>query len=523
MIGGLDDWQPGKAIYEPRLQKKLRVHSFRIPGTRGGIPSVTFPKYRVCPRCHSLRDDFDRGSNGQYRCFCQGEWGVETHPARLIAACNHGHIYEFPWVEWAHQKTGICQDPDMFLRSKGKDASALSDLNVGCRTCKVSRSLRGALQKDLLKEVMGECPGSRPWLGDFVQGCESNPRGLQKGATNVYFSNVESSLSIPKYANPVQDELNEHWPTLSLLIENGSFELIGPMLSGLFPGKSDIEKEKILEAIKVREASPVKQEDFLLEEWNTFTNPTEEKTNDFETRHTEIHNEMSHWFEQVVQVTRLREVRVLKGFSRVDYRQEGLDYQCSLSRSENLMWLPGVEIKGEGIFIRLRKETLEKWEIREEVKKRSDHLFQAYNGTRERLPRLILIHTLAHILMRELSLTSGYSSSSIRERLYVGSDMCGFLLYTGSADSDGSLGGLVQHGSKDRFYQLVYNALETARYCSSDPLCSDNIGGIYGKLNGAACYSCSLVSETSCEERNQLLDRGLVVNLFGQPETGYFS
>lgn len=518
MITGLDDWNRGKSIYEPRLQRKLGVSSFRIPGSGGPIPSISFPGYRVCPRCHSLRNDFERNYKGEYRCRCT-EYGIATHPARLIAACSRGHIYDFPWVKWAHKSTEVCVSPQLSLKSRGKSASALSDLVVSCK-CGAFQTLHGALSNSGLEGILDRCPGERPWLGDDESGCDTTPRGLQKGASNVYFSVVESSLSIPKYGNKVQEELNEDFHTIEKMVNSKGMDFVeNVVLPGLFSNKTPEEMRSIVEAIKIRLDSPTSQEDFLMEEWNTFTNPHVEKTKDFETRHVEVHPKLQEWIDQVVQVPRLREVRVLTGFTRVDYAGEALP--SPISKSEQ-SWLPGVDIRGEGLFVRLRKEAVEEWEGRYDVQRRTDRLFEQYVGRHPKLPRMVLIHTLAHLLIRELSLTSGYSSTSIRERLYVGPNMHGFLLYTGSADSDGSLGGLVQHGQTDRFHQLVYNAIEEARFCSSDPLCADHIGGTFGKTNGASCYACSLVSETSCEAQNQLLDRGLVVHLPSHKNTKFF-
>lgn len=520
MIMGIDDWNAGVDIYEPRLQKKWDLHSFKVPGSKGGIPSVSFPRYRVCPKCKSLRENYERNGKGTYNCHCEksGARGAETHAARLIAACDNGHIMEFPWVDWAHRNKGRCHNPELTLQSRGASASALSDLLVQCKTCGAKESMSGALSKQGLKGVQDKCSGDRPWLGDRVS-CDKTPRGMQKGATNVYFSVVGSSLSIPKYANPVQDELHAYWPTLSGLAEKGNMTLVRLNLEAIFGDKTEEEITELMDAVHARVQAPTEEEDFLYEEWNTFLSPTEQKERDFETRHVEVDSRLKPIIDQVVLVPRLREVRAIRGFRRIN-----LEGPISpITQDVNKKWMPGVEIRGEGIFIKFDKKSLIEWEKKELVKGRSEKLFKAAGETEfERLPRTILIHTFAHLLIRELSLVAGYSASSIRERLYVSPKMYGLLLYTGSSDSDGSLGGLIHHGSKERFYELVSNALESARFCSSDPLCSDNLGGTFGKLNGAACYACSIVSETSCERKNQLLDRGLVVNLPGQPQTGFW-
>src|SRR2546427_11284093 len=89
--------------------------------------------------------------------------------------------------------------------------------------------------------------------------------------------------------------------------------------------------------------------------------------------------------------------------------------------------------------------------------------------------------------------------------------MRGVLLYTSSDDSEGSLGGLVQHGRPNAFKSLFERSIFSCSQCSSDPLCSENDPEVARSLNGAACHICTFVSETSCEMANRLLDRRLVL------------
>jgi hypothetical protein len=126
--------------------------------------------------------------------------------------------------------------------------------------------------------------------------------------------------------------------------------------------------------------------------------------------------------------------------------------------------------------------------------------------------------------MRQLSLECGYSSASLRERLYVDDDsgMHGALVYTATADSDGTLGGLTRQGSSDLLISTIRSAIASVRWCSSDPLCIQGIAALSEATNGAACHACVLAPETSCEEFNGLLDRALLVGLPGQSEIGYF-
>src|SRR6478672_9725244 len=126
-----------------------------------------------------------------------------------------------------------------------------------------------------------------------------------------------------------------------------------------------------------------------------------------------------------------------------------------------------------------------------------------------------MLHTLAHMLIRELALECGYNAASIRERIYAdvddGMDQAGILIYTAAADSDGTLGGLVELGRPENLGRLLKQALTRAAICSSDPLCSEHKPAADRSLHATACHACSFVSETSCEMGNRYSDRALLV------------
>ena len=192
-----------------------------------------------------------------------------------------------------------------------------------------------------------------------------------------------------------------------------------------------------------------------------------------------------------------------------------------------------VELRGEGVFLELHEEAVAAWEHRAEVKKLSATLEQAHAMWRHErdLPpsafpgsRYVLLHSLAHLLINGLSLECGYSSSAIRERVYAGDAGYGILLYTGSPDSEGTLGGLVEIGRK--IDQHLRNAIELGRLCSNDPVCAQHSAKQLLEerfLLGAACHGCLLISETSCERFNQYLDRSLVVATVGATGAEFFS
>ena len=134
-----------------------------------------------------------------------------------------------------------------------------------------------------------------------------------------------------------------------------------------------------------------------------------------------------------------------------------------------------------------------------------------------------MLHTLSHLLLTAIALECGYPSTSIRERVYAGPAGYGILLYTGSPGSEGTLGGLVKAGRD--FGRHLSAALETGRLCSNDPVCTYHAPNDVHEerfLHGAACHGCLLVGETSCERRNEALDRALVVQTVDSGETAFF-
>jgi hypothetical protein len=137
-----------------------------------------------------------------------------------------------------------------------------------------------------------------------------------------------------------------------------------------------------------------------------------------------------------------------------------------------------------------------------------------------------MMHTFAHLLIREMALECGYNSASIRERIYSNDDpsspMAGILIYTAAADSDGTLGGLVELGKPENLGRLIDQALKRSTICSSDPLCSEHDPSEDRSLHAAACHACSFVAETSCESGNRYLDRALLVETFECKDAAFF-
>ena len=238
-------------------------------------------------------------------------------------------------------------------------------------------------------------------------------------------------------------------------------------------------------------------------------------------------------------ITKLRETRVLTSFTRVVPSASSIltaEVTADLSLTPH-NWLPAMEVRGEGVFVVLRRDRLADWmsantEIVQRIQTINSQLARVaqergFDKAREITGEFLLVHTLAHALVRQLVFDCGYDSSSLRERVYVGSDggdqMSGLLIYTASGDAEGTLGGLVRQGLPGRLEGTVDAAIRNAGLCSSDPLCIESKGQGINGLNLSACHACTLLPETSCEEGNRLLDRALLIGTPDDPNLGFFA
>ena len=236
-------------------------------------------------------------------------------------------------------------------------------------------------------------------------------------------------------------------------------------------------------------------------------------------------------------VKKLRETRVLVGFSRLLPVEDPASADLlPVSEDDDVHWLPATVVYGEGLYFEFDAQKLAAWSETPKVRERILALSQRYNmrrlerGLKETkiTAKYVLLHTVAHALIGQLSFDCGYGSASLRERIYCESDdpdqpMQGVLIYTASGDSEGTLGGLVRQGEADRMRTVFERAVHRALWCSSDPVCIESVGQGSDNANLAACHGCVLLPETSCETGNRLLDRGLIVGTAGDPDIGFFS
>lgn len=573
---GLEDWErvtslPSLSISEPRLQAMLRVSHFRLgpvkedlPGTklvraRSAAPAVRFPGWHECPSCHRIGKQgapFELAADGgRLACLRHGS-PVYTTPVRFVLACRRGHIEDFPWEWWAHRDRpeGICDAPRLFLGSYGRSAS-LSDLHVSCAGCKTSeRPVRMSLGDAFRPEALAgySCSGIRPWLVDREDGCDRPVRAIQRGASNVHFGVVCSALSIPPASEAVSLIVQEMRSVLDAVPE--------PTLPSVLEGLAQqygVTAEQLLSAYRSLRtietgSATLTERQARMEEYAALSEDREDPVvsgvvPEFRNRVSRPPKSLADWFDLVSAASRLREVRALAGFSRIepypaaaervnDAIRDGLVSPLSKSRRN---WLPAAEIRGEGIFFRFRTETVDAWIDANRALVRRTEILEArsrriaaqreYSRNYTLTPRLLLVHSFSHALIRQISVECGYSASALRERLYVsegdGSQppVNGVLIYTGSPDSEGSLGGLVRLAEPELLEPIIRRTLDNIGWCGSDPVCIETDPHQSGeRVSGAACHCCLLLPETACEKFNRELDRAVLVGDSENTFAGYF-
>jgi len=580
---GLDFWDCSRArsIREPRLLQAVRRElgyqvdqllappiadddqgPGRPPANRvaDGIPVVPFPRWLRCPICGTLAE-YDSGlfelKTDAYRpdrtrfvhTNCQKAKGGSPRvvPARFLAACRGGHLDDFPWRWFVHRGASKCKGSLIFYEVGA--SLQTENLWVKCTACDASRSMLEAFGEEG-KKALPACRGNHPHLQTFEDGCNEDLRPVLLGASNSWFPVTLSALAIPTGDDKLAEQVKESWHMLSKIEKEEQLELGLDIVkeSGRSPRLFDHSSRDIWKAIekyRSRLAEEGEEETVSLKdlEWEVLTseNPP---TNwpDFSARHAELPSKYAEVFESVLLVERLRGVNALVGFTRVEPPEEGIagaepPPRAPLSRYSP-SWVPATEVRGEGIFIQFAPDRVREWLELNQVTERIALLLKGHRRWRaaRRLEPVdanfpgavhILVHSFAHILLRELALECGYNEASIRERIYASGPEdkevhAGLLLYTAAADSDGTLGGLVELGKPENLGRLISQGLKRAQVCASDPLCSEHSAANDGTLHGAACHACSFVSETSCELGNRYLDRALVTPTLQVATTAFF-
>lgn len=526
----------GTKIIDGRLAAYLKVDCFYKPRTtfNGDIPVVSFPYLHVCSnlncgRIFDIRENFELEKYLKYGATCP-VCNRKGYPSRFITICENGHMNDFPYSWWVHSGSTACNGT-LKTYSIG-ESSTLSDMWVEC-SCGAKRSMSGATQRENFYGLT--CTGHHPFRPNRKNDkCNLKMIPSQRGASNVYFAVSRSAISIPPWVNPLYNLIDEHLNMIENYEEDFGEAGLQKAYEKFF---SAYTRQEFDEALKKRKEKISEFKEIKQMEYEAITHHKDpayqSNKKHFKAEEDELPEYLKEYFSRIIRVTRLREVKVLLGFTRVDAPDPDADEQTNvvyLNKGKDEKWYPAAETHGEGIFIEFNQNTIEKWLASKEVKAISDKYTSCYKDFCEskgwtvpvlRDAKYVLMHTFAHLLIKQMSMTSGYSSSAIRERIYFGDKMSGILLYTGSADKEGSLGGLVELGNLDRLLPIMRDAFQEALVCTNDPECLNNTPA-GDNSNGAACHSCCMVSETACENGNRMLDRGLVVPITGREKQSYF-
>lgn len=578
MISGLDMWRYNNSnaflIKDERLTKLLGVKELRWPpdfrernadpeNSKLKIPTVRFPTWYYCPFCGTMRKttyygpqpvcDCYQWPNGR-KCNPNHRYKKKLIPERFVVVCPNGHISDFPVAEWVHHgyahpySTEECR----IRRSTGGTSAALTGVYYEC-SCGARKSISGITRPRALQRINYTCKGSRPWLGIEID--EDNPcscnaddiRVLLRGATNVWFADTRSSIRIPTDSEATSRKIigivNEHYEAITTQRFNGEInrDFINMLAVSYHVSKDEL-YEAFLNKINCMEDmmqinEQTTEDEYRLAEYNVLIKNSGGDEQDFHSINHPIseYDPVIHkYFKSISLIPKLRETRAFIGFSRLEPKDASIAERKKMLRLGNSNWLPAIEVFGEGIFFEFNTSTIKRWASQPQVIERIGKLNRSYKNSffgqkskGDLRQEFILIHTFAHLLINQLSFECGYGSSALRERIYCEktsneSDMHGVLIYTASGDSEGSLGGLVRRGIKGRIEDTIVSALKNAMWCTSDPICIQSAGQGPESCNLAACHNCTLLPETSCENGNRLLDRGIVTGTLSDSTIGYF-
>jgi hypothetical protein len=523
MVMGLDDWDITHAteLGEERLLaavKRSLSHSVKrllspplppesnsvVPNLldesqRVGIPVSPFPVWMLCPNCRLLAplqsglfdlktDRFRPDQNRYIHTNCpRGKFPPTVIPARFLVACKHGHLDDFPWRYFVHRGVD-CGRGTLRLNEYGVSGSA-ADIEVKCDGCGANRRMSDAFG-ELGKKNMPQCRGRHVHLRNFDEGgCDQQMIGISLGASNSWFPITLSALSIPTAVDKLAQLVEKHWTVLEKAISLevlAAFRQIGQLKEFAKYSDAELWAQVQQKRSATSEDGDEEAKDIKTPEWQVFSNAdTSLNSADFWLTPVASPKGYESYFSKVVLVERLREVRALVGFTRIespgDFMETGeisQDYWAPLSRQEP-KWVPATEVRGEGLFMQFSEQAIAQWEALpqlKEYKKQSVEAHQRWRTARSLDPnanypgvRYILLHAFAHALMRQLAIECGYTAASLRERIYSKSPqddngpMAGILIYTAAPDSEGTLRGLVSLGEPATLGRHIDQALDQMR------------------------------------------------------------
>ncbi|MFC2993409.1 DrmB family protein [Halomonas tibetensis] len=501
------------------------------------VPADIFPAWMRClnSRCGALHYKPWRGDdNYRFTCRVCAKGRLEQVP--WVMAHEEGHLADVPWHAITHSNASTPEQkncgrtwdvPYLQLKQNGHGR-----MDLQCSVCNVVRNFdpRDRLLFD----------GNRqPWLRIRPEYSEIPAEILSLNDTRLHLAVTQNALVIPPesrvrrgtvvdrlYAS--SDKLKKIQQAKTNLQKRQQFRQISREFQC---AQDEIEAAMV----EIDKGYPLYGQQItnglLLEsEYEALTDfiPDLLDDEDFVPRHmTDQWREMGRaqnsnsklmkivgLIDLLVAIDRLKEIMVLKGFQRLS--RDGALVPPDIEGKTD--WLPALELYGEGLFFTLNELFLRQWESQTSFQTRAREVARRYKGSdfsfeseADVSPRFLLLHTLAHMLIKELESQAGYPAASLKERIYCSTileqPMAGILIYVAVPDVVGSLGGLSEQAKPQRLLNLLSRVFDHAEWCSLDPVCAEHQGQGPGLLNRAACHACALIPEPCCAYANVLLDR----------------
>ena len=489
----------------------------------------------------------------------------------IVLICDHGHISDFPWSKFLRWRTDspmeinsekpielfksqpCCGTEDsntsiIKITSSTANASGFDGKWLKCENCGKQTSLKG------LMSVKIKCPGHKPW-----EAITSN-----NGELKYHSGNSNSRTQMPPFENCLSTK------AMKVALTTGNNLYYSRMLSSIYmPNELFLDEkalklyslkkdfEEAMDNIDLEEAMRLKSIMTLLEDEiqnNSFVEEITDSEKDILYRYEEYKalllkekyeyehlkakdvtsnitgSNLEKYFSRILRIDNMKITSAQLDFSRVVPVDSDADNISSKnifsSKPDSVQVYPVVENYGEGIFFSFNENLINEFSNSKGIESLNENLRELHQKSDtfsegaieyglENNWQLYLVHTFAHLIMRELEFKCGYPTASLSERIYVSNDekykMYGCMIYTAEG-AEGSMGGLIAQTRPDNIKNLILSAMKRSTICNSDPLCWESDGQGLFELNFASCFSCSLVSETSCEHRNIYLDRRILVD-----------
>ncbi len=547
VIASTDDWDfnpndadevENRKIFNENLSEITQAEYFLMPRTTQStnsfskgknIASYVFPEKLHCSRCGNIYDFRELNIKDRHKCpKCKNN----LNASRFIVICAKGHMDDFPYDWWVHNgkpcPSGVKSPRIKMVNIYNR--TDIDSLRLECTECKATRSMVQAFSENALSELQCTCkhPHFKDPYAKAQYGCHEKMHTRLRSASGVYFPITKTALLIPPWSKKAVNYIQKNY---NLLKEIDNNKILHVIRQGLRDKNiTDDEIMRSLNVVKMSAESKQKRSELSVyeDEYSILSKDENEKEDNFSSYSSPIPEKYQPYFDRLVVVDRLTVTQAFTGFTRINHNEAN---SVAVSQYPK-PWLPAVELTGEGIFIKFNKNRVARW--RQANSLRYKRMKKAMEDSKFILDTFsetyVMLHTFAHLFIREISNVCGYSAASIREKIYseISEEnnevkMCGVLIYVSSSDSDSSLGGLAGVADNTRLFEEIMDSmLERASWCSGDPLCISSTKQGYKNLNYAACHDCTLLPETSCERFNCFLDRASIVGLPDKVDLGFF-